>query len=324
MREVRFIQQNEARWKRFEKLLRQNRVQNPDQLADLYIELSDDLAYAQSHYPGSQTERYLNQLAVNVHDTIHQTRKEEVSRFIRFWAQELPHIYRSYRKEIGYSFVVFTIAICIGYLSQSADTDFVRAILGDSYVNMTLNNIESGDPMAVYSSQREMEMFLGITFNNIRVSFFAFVFGMFTAIGTGYILLTNGIMIGSFLQFFNQYDLLTESLKVVFIHGTLELSAIIVAGAAGIVLGNSFLFPGTYTRGRSFIRGARDGVKMIVGLIPVFIIAGLLEGFVTRHTGMPLALSLGIIGSSALFVVWYYLIYPSSVSKTSANQLNKI
>lgn len=295
-------------------MLREEQVQNPDRLANLYIELSDDLAYAQSHYPGSETERYLNQLTVRVHDSIHQTRKEELNRFARFWSVELPQIYGRRRKELGYSFIVFLIAISIGYLSQSEDTEFVRAILGDSYVNMTLENIERGDPMAVYSSQREMEMFLGITFNNIRVSFIAFVFGVFTSIGTGYILLTNGVMIGSFLQFFNQYDLLGESLRVVFIHGTLELWAVVVAGGAGFVLGNSFLFPGTYTRRHSFIKGAREGVKMIVGLIPVFIIAGLLEGFVTRHTGMPLLLSLLIIGGSALFVIWYYVLYPFKVN----------
>ena len=312
MREVTFIKNNEERWKKFEQLLRANQVSDPDHLAELYIELTDDLAFAQSHFPGSSAEKYLNGLTVNVHDEIHQTRKEEMGRFVTFWTQELPEIYAARQKELLYSFLVMVAALAIGYLSQSSDPDFVRSILGDSYVNMTINNIESGDPMAVYSGHRQMDMFLGITFNNVRVSFIAFAFGALTAIGTGFVLIQNGIMIGSFLQFFNQYDMLGESLRVVFIHGTLEVSAIVIAGAAGFVMGNSFLFPGTYTRSRSFINGAKEGVKMIVGLIPVFIIAGFLESFVTRYTGMPVALSLTIIGLSLFFILWYYVRLPIS------------
>jgi uncharacterized membrane protein SpoIIM required for sporulation len=310
VREVTFAKQNEERWKTFEQVLKQRKAVNPDRLAELYTELSDDLAYAQSQFPGSSTERYLNRLTVEVHDTIHQTRKEQSGRIVSFWLRELPLIYGRRQKELFYSMVVFILAMSIGFVSQSGDREFARAILGDSYVNMTITNIETGDPLAVYGSHRQMDMFLGITLNNIRVSFIAFVFGILTAVGTGFILFKNGIMIGSFLEFFNQYNLLGESLRVVFIHGTLELSAIIIAGAAGFVLGNSFLFPGTYTRLDSFISGSREGVKMIVGLIPVFIAAGFLESFVTRYTGMPILLSLAIIGSSLLFVVWYYIVYP--------------
>lgn len=316
MREVTFIKQNEVRWKRFEQLLEEKKTDDPDLLAELYTELTDDLAYAQSKFPGSRTEQYLNRLTVRVHDSIHRTRKEEMGRFITFWTDELPMVYGKHRRPLLYSVIVFSIALLIGYISQVNDAQFARAILGDQYVNMTIANIESGDPLAVYGSQRQMDMFLGITMNNVRVSFFAFVFGLLTAIGTGYILIMNGIMIGSFLQFFNQYDLLGESLRVVFIHGTLEISAIVVAGAAGLVLGNSFLFPGTYTRYRSFVSGAKDGVKMIIGLIPVFIAAGFLESFVTRYTGMPVVLSLTIIGASLLFVIWYYAYLPLTRIKT--------
>ena len=261
MREVTFIKNNEERWQTFEKLLSADRVADPDRLAELYIELSDDLAYAQSHFPGSSAEQYLNRLTVKVHDEIHQTRKEEAGRFITFWTHELPLIYARRQRELLYSFLVMAVALAIGFVSQSSDPEFVRSILGDQYVNMTIVNIESGDPMAVYSSQRQMDMFLGITFNNVRVSFITFAFGLLTAIGTGFVLIQNGIMIGSFIQFFNQYDLLGESLRVVFIHGTLEVSAIVIAGGAGIVMGNSFIFPGTYTRARSFLEGQRKALK---------------------------------------------------------------
>ena len=111
--------------------------------------------------------------------------------------------------------------------------------------------------MAVYNGSPEASMFLGITINNIKVSFLCFAAGILTSFGTGLILLQNGIMLGSFQMFFYQHDLLWESALAVWLHGTLEIWAIIVAGAAGLALGNSWLFPGTYSRLESFRRGAK-------------------------------------------------------------------
>src|SRR5699024_2003508 len=88
------------------------------------------------------------------------------------------------------------------------------------------------------------------------------------------------------------------------------ISVIIVAGCAGLVLGKSILFPGTYTRLQSFVQGIKDSLKIMVSTVPFFIIAGFLEGFVTRHTEMPDWLALGIISLSLLFVLFYYVFYP--------------
>lgn len=317
MREVTYFNKNIKKWRRFDSLISEKRARKPDELAEMYIELTDDLAFAQSHFPDSKTEQYLNQLTVKVHDTIHSSKKEEFSRFITFWTEELPIIYGKRQKEMGYALVLFFLFILIGAFSQYNESEFTRAILGDAYVNMTITNIEQGDPFAVYKSQRQMDMFFGITLNNIRVSFNAFILGMLTAFGTGYFMLVNGIMIGSFLQFFNEFDLFADAIRVVFIHGTLEISAIIIAGGAGFVLGNSFIFPGTFTRKRSFIIGVKDGMKMVIGLIPVFIAAGFLESFVTRYTELPLTVSAVIILLSLAFVIYYYAILPNMAQPKS-------
>ena len=142
------------------------------------------------------------------------------------------------------------------------------------------------------------------------VSFYAFILGIFFSFGSIWIMLSNGIMLGSFMYFFKQYNVFTDALKTVWIHGTLEISAIIIAGCAGIVMGSSFIFPGTYSRMKAFSKGALRGVKIITGLIPVFILAGFLESFVTRYTEMPLWLSLFIIFGSLTFIIWYFIIYP--------------
>ena len=103
------------------------------------------------------------------------------------------------------------LSIGIGALSAAHDDTFVRLILGDAYVNMTLNNIEQGDPMAVYKSMHQSDMFFAITFNNVRVSFMAFVMGLLISVGSGLIMFYNGIMLGAFQYFFYQKGLLLTS-----------------------------------------------------------------------------------------------------------------
>ncbi|WP_421774074.1 stage II sporulation protein M [Gracilimonas sp.] len=315
MREVAFLRKNADKWKEFEGLLKVKSQDDPDKLADLYIELSADLAYAQANYPGSKTEEYLNQLSVAVHDEIYRSKKEETNRLITFWTRELPELFANKQKELLYSFIVFTIAIAIGVLSSMNDPSFVRYIMGDAYVNMTISNIDRGDPLAVYKEAEEMNMFFAITVNNVRVSFYAFASGLLTSLGVGMVLLNNGVMVGAFIHFFAKYGLVAEALRVIFIHGTLELSAIVIAGAAGFVVGNGFLFPGTRSRKDSFIKAGREGLKMIIGLVPVFVAAGLLESFVTRYTEMPVWLSLFIILSSLAFILWYFVYLPYTLKK---------
>ena len=245
---------------------------------------------------------------------LYKNKKADLRTIINFWKFEVPLIYGKHQKELLFSFLVFGVAITIGALSSYLENDFVRSILGDGYVNMTIENINTGDPLGVYKDEHAMNMFLGITINNIRVSFLAFVFGLTTSIGSGALLFSNGIMVGAFLQFFYKYTLLKEALLVVFIHGTLELSAIVLAGAAGFVMGNSLLFPGTYSRYESFLKGAKEGSKMVFGLVPVFILAGFLESFVTRYTEMPIFLSLSIIGGSAAFILYYFVVLPQKLN----------
>lgn len=84
----------------------------------------------------------------------------------------------------------------------------------------------------------------------------------------------------------------------------------VIAGAAGLILGNSILFPGTFSRTDSVLKGGRDGLKIVFGLVPVFLTAAFLESFVTRYTNMPLWLSLSILGGSLLFIIWYFILYP--------------
>ncbi len=102
---------------------------------------------------------------------------------------------------------------------------------------------------------------------------------------------------------------------VIWIHGTLEISSIILAGAAGLIVGNSILFPGTHKRLHSLMRGGKDGLKLMVAIVPILLVAAFLEGFVTRYSTMPRWLSISILASSFIFIVWYFVIYPIRVAQ---------
>lgn len=317
MREASFLRQNADRWREFERLLGvQGKGASPDQLADLFVQVADDLSYARTFFPDSRATAYLNSLALRSHHAIYRNRREKKGRIWTFWREEVPlALYRS-RRELFYALLIFLLSATVGALSAAHDESFARMILGDGYVNMTLENIRNGDPMAVYKGDGELEMFFRIGLNNIIVALKTFAFGIIASFGTAWILFNNGVMLGSFQYFFYQQGLLSESALVVWIHGTIEISSIVVAGAAGFAMGNGILFPGTYSRKAAFQRGAKRGMTVVIGMIPFFVVAAFLESFVTRYTDMPLPLSLLIIGGSLALVIWYFALYPRSVYRS--------
>ncbi|MCU4165303.1 stage II sporulation protein M [Carboxylicivirga caseinilyticus] len=324
MKEVTFINRNKKRWEKFEAQLQKSSLVTPDELADQFIQLTDDLAYARTYYPNTRTLSYLNSLSQKTHQEIYRNKREKGSRIPTFFAFELPLILNYARPYFFLSLVVFIAAWALGAISAYVDHDFLRVIAGDQYVNMTLDNIEKGDPMAVYSQVGEMPMFIGITFNNVFVSFYVFVMGLLTPIGTIIQIFRNGIMVGAFQAFFYHKNLLGVSTYAIMIHGTLELSAIVLAGGAGIIMGKYLLFPGTYPRKDSFVYGVKKSIKIMIGLVPVFIVAGFLEGFVTRYyNSMETWMNILIIAISLTFIVWYFFLYPVKVHKRYLQQTDR-
>lgn len=319
MREAAFVKQNKDKWSRFESALENNRIISPDELSSLYLEVTDHLSYAQTFYPHSNTLAYLNSLASRAHQKIYKTKRESRSRFITFFTREFPKEFYHYRRQLLLAFLIFALFAAAGAFSAASDGAFVRSIMGDAYVNMTLENISQDDPMAVYKQMGEVDMFLGITINNIRVALYAFVFGVFLGLGTVFMIMQNAVMLGSFQYFFYDQGLLWESVRTIWIHGTIEISVIIVAACAGLVVGKGILFPGTYTRLTSFVQGVKAGLKIVLSTVPFFIIAGFLEGFVTRHTEMPDWLAVLIIAASLALILFYYVIYPFILNKASQN-----
>jgi uncharacterized membrane protein SpoIIM required for sporulation len=314
MNEIVFIDTNKKSWERLAKIVDGLDKGSISETVELYLQAADDLAYARTHYPESRINTHLNALVLNAHRIIYKNNYGNWSNFKAYWTTEIPLAIYRHRFKMLAAFAVFLVSILIGWFSSSVDSSFVRLILGDSYVNMTLDNIEQGDPMAVYRDMHQSNMFLNIGVNNIRVAFLAFMLGIFTSVGTSLIILFNGVMVGAFFYFFYERGIAALAWSTIMIHGSLELSAIAIAGGAGYVLGHSFLFPGTYTRMHALVRGAADGVKIMIALVPVFIAAAFLESYMTReYLAVTMLTRMMIILASFAFLIWYFIIYSKKV-----------
>lgn len=309
MRETDFIEQNKKKWQELEALLKEER-KDPDKLSHLFVQVTDDLAYSQTFYPNRTVRVYLNNIASQVFHSIYKNRKENKKRFIHFWKEELPRLVYEARKELTLSLIIFLVSFLIGVVSTAYDKQFPRVIMGDDYVEMTLENIKKGDPMAVYKKSGSSEMFLYISLNNLRVAFMTFVFGAFYILGTVFMVIYNGIMVGAFQYFFYQQGLLLSSSLTIWLHGTLEISGIIIGAGAGITMGKGLVFPGTYSRLQSFMLSARKGFRILLGIVPIIIIAAIIESFMTRYTEMPALIKALLIFLSLTFILGYFVWYP--------------
>lgn len=313
MREGLFIKKNIDKWRKYQ----YETTTDPDEMAQQFTELVNDLGYSKTFYPHSKVTQYLNDLASRIYLDIYKNKREETSRISRFFKTELPLTIRKHHREILYAFLIFVGFAVMAAFSAAHDETFVRGILGDGYVEMTEDNIAKGDPFGVYKHTNAVNMFFYIALNNIYISFQVFVWGLFLGLGSVYELFINGVMVGAFQYYFFTKGLGWPSVLVIWIHGTLEISAIILSGAAGLILGNSILFPGSHKRLHSLMQGAKDGLKLMIAIVPTLLIAAFLEGFVTRYSysSMPRWVSILILAVSFIFIMWYFVWYPIQVQR---------
>jgi uncharacterized membrane protein SpoIIM required for sporulation len=316
MREAMFIKKNVEKWNDYQ----HKPSADPDETAERFITLIDDLSYAKTFYPKSKVTRWINGLAASIYQNIYQNKKEKYSRIFDFWKYELPLLFKKHHRTFLFTTLIFILFVCIGVFSSMHNPEFVRGVLGNQYVDMTEENIRNGDPFGVYKDENPFTMFVRIAFNNIRVSFFTFIGGFTLGALTISLLWSNGVMLGCFQYMFFANGLGIKSVLVIWIHGTIEISSIVIAGTAGFILANGILFPGTFNRKESFKKGAKDAAKVLICLIPFFIIAAFLETYVTHlmsetfdqhsNAGMPAWLSVTILGASLGLIIWYFIIWP--------------
>lgn len=315
MKETTFINKNKEKWKRFEKLSKGNNA-DPEELGELFTEVNEDLSFAQTFYERRTVRAYLNQAAQGVYGRLYKQKGDSLKSYLKTWSVVIPlELYKS-RKNLLFALIMFLLWVVIGAVTTHYFPEFVDMAAGNGMIARGERFIAQDNPFGFYGDSESFEMFYMITLNNIKVAFLCFLGGIFFSFGTHYLVFKNGMMLGSFQYFYVLKGLGLSSFLAIWIHGAFEISAIVVAAGAGFTLGHSLLFPGSYSRLQSFQLGAKRSMRIMIALVPVFIIAGFLESYVTRnYASLPDWSKWCIIIFSFSLMLIYFVIYPQYLAR---------
>ena len=305
MKETQFIEKHSKGWEDAQKALN---VESEGYIEDVYQEVQDDLGYAQSHYSKRMVTNFLEGLAGSLH--IFLIKQAKMKGVKEFYTQVVPKHLFFLRKYLLYSLVIVLLGLGTGYLGYIIDNAFAKAVLSNNYVEMTLENIQKGDPLGVYKSENSWNMFVHIATNNLRVAIMFFVLGSLFALGSGLIIYYNGLILGVFSALLIENGQGYEYFLTVYQHGTLEILTMVVEGATGLCVGASIFNPGKYSKMVALRKNAQTAGIVLLGTVPIIILAAFIESFLTRFTDLSDVLRFGIIALSLLFVVAYFIYFP--------------
>ena len=280
---VSWIKKRQPYWEKLESLLERVKKQGFHALSRselrelglLYRQTATDLSAVRGD-PGSvQQSRYLNQLLGRAHNAIYSGQKKSIGGIWRFYAREYPAVFRRFLPYTAVAIGIFVLGAMAGSLLTLSDPDYVREFLPPNIVE----SIERHDMWTHSIVSVRPQASSAIMTNNLSVSFMTFAAGITAGLGTLYLLFFNGIMIGVIGVACGTHEMSLSLWSFVAPHGVLELPAIFIAGGAGLRLAQALLFPGLLSRRESLATGGTDSVRLLVGVIPMLIVAGTIEAF---------------------------------------------
>lgn len=322
MTKERFISKNKYQWNRYQNMLDGWKLYSPNELGQAYLSVCSDLAYAQSHFPDSEVSESLNALALQFHHILYRRQPQRWTELLHFFCRTVPMSFYKSRKFLLLSLCLFMLGEVIGVMSQCLDEGYFKSFFGEYYYHETMDNINGGNPMGIYSNMEETEMFFAITLNNMRVGINYFVNGLLTPFYTIYVTVMTGIMDGCFTTFFFQNNEGIAALIAPNEHGALELPAIIVCSAAGMLLGMGWFFPGKLSRIKALMQSAQQALTMVLAMMPFFLVAGYIESFITRHQEWPMALRVAFVVAGLAFSIYYIIILPRQIARKRQLTIN--
>jgi uncharacterized membrane protein SpoIIM required for sporulation len=323
----RWIARREPSWKELDQLLTQAEKQGlrslqanqVKQLTSLYRSVSADLARAQTRQVGNTLTQQLQQLTLRAYGQIYQKpRHQSWQAVTEFYLQELPQVMRDNWAYLALSTGIFILGGLIGWWFAWGDPNFVSLILPEELISQVRDKGELW--MGSILSGTDPTDAAGLMINNISVAFRATAGGMLLGLGTVFILFFNGLLIGSAATLVGQNNLAYPFWAFVFPHGSLELPAIFVAGAAGLLIGRSLLFPGPYKRIDALKQYGLQAGKLTFAMIPMLIIAGVIEAFFSPSDFIPdpIKYATGIL--LFLLLLGYIALKPRAESSPSPSQ----
>lgn len=259
-------------------------------LGRLYRSASADLSRARALNIGGDTQIYLNNLVVKGHNQVYQRDRNRWSDLWNFFWVTFPSLVREKILYVMTAFLIFVIPMVGSFFLVLQDIDFahLEVTKGSPLVPEQIWHVIEKhkiwtDSTQDYSPAASSE----IASNNIRVAILSFAYGVTFGLGTVFVLFMNGMMIGTIFGVCQIYGLFYNLLSFVAPHGVLELTAIFISGGAGLVLGKAMLFPGQLKRSDALKLAARPALGLFGGCIPLLLIAGTIEGFLSPRTDVP-------------------------------------
>ncbi len=326
MEEREFVSGSREVWERLATVVAHTRKKGISSLAaaqvkamhEDYRRTAADLAYAQTHFASSETTVYLNRLIASAHGELYGSSPRRLSAVWRFLATGYPRLVRKHARPIALAALMLFGAVALGYLATYVNYPLARVIVPQQFREVL------ADPTAPEGGSASQVLLQGpafsalITTNNIQVSLQAFAGGMTFGLLTVYALLMNGAMLGVLAGAFGQAGVALEFWAFIVPHGAIELPAIVLAGASGLLLAGALVFPGDLTRGQALRAISGDAVRLVLGVIPLLIIAGLIEGFVTPLGIDPLT-KVAIGAVMAMLLAAYVLLPGRSAEKRESD-----
>ena len=274
-------------------------------LGRLYRVATSDLAIAQRDFPGQRVTVYLNGLVARAHAVIYRSEPLQGRRIVRFYRATLPQLYRHLLPYTKLAFALFVIPALLGFFTVWRTPDLVYTYLGQD-IRPLVQEVERGKLWTDIPPQERSGTSAVILTNNIQVMFLTFAGGMTAGLLTLWVLLMNGLNIGAVFGLLQAHGLSHGLAAFVVAHGFIELSVIFLAGGCGLYMADGLLRPGLLTRREALVQRAQLAVRLILGCVPLLILAGLIEGFISP-SGLPWPLKLAVGLSSGLLLYLYWL-----------------
>jgi uncharacterized membrane protein SpoIIM required for sporulation len=279
----RFIVRRRDEWARLEALLVASRHREAaPQLEELgwrYREASADLAVARRDYPTDPVTHYLNDLVERAYRRLYGRRHRGAAAIWRFYRSEFPLLFRRTFRYTAAAFALVLTAFLVAYLAT-----FLRPSLAESFVPGGSGVIETIRQGQTWFDTPPAERPFASSFimtNNIRVTLLCFAGGVLLGIPTVLVLLQNGLQVGAIAGLTQVYGIHGALWSFVAAHGFLELSVIFISGGAGLRVARAIIRPGLQSRREAIAMAGRAATLLACGCVPLLVVAGTLEGFVS-------------------------------------------
>jgi uncharacterized membrane protein SpoIIM required for sporulation len=309
-----FYQSRQADWQNLTKLLDRSQSDMhqlpPDDinaLGRLYRAATSDLALAQRDFPNHRVTEYLNQLVARAHAVIYRSKPLALKRLWRFAASGFPRVYRETFRFTMVAALLFIIPAMMAGVVIAWQPETARWLLPvgaqDLIADMERQELWTNIPVneRPYASSFIMQ-------NNIQVAFLAFSSGMLAGVFTVWIMIYNGLLLGGITGLTTYYDVGFDLWTFVIGHGVIELSVIFIAGGSGLMLGWAIIQPGLLRRRDALAIAARKAVRLVIGCVPLLVLAGLIEGFISPAENIPWPVKWAIGLGSGLLLYSYLLL----------------